>query len=398
MALRVRTPLLANPYVAPTIGSTSATVDLDFINGVYQVSGSSVALSAALASTGSLTTDANGLICDGSTKFNLTGTALTNALGRGVLVVEVAAGTDNHYIFGEIGTDSFANDVMVGVETTTSDFVFARVQNSGGETKSYDTVPFSTSTTYRAAMYLNGTAATFAAAWNGAHYWSPGLGLSSSPTDVYIGAGKNFGAFNLTGSVRRVFFVPQTADTPQSQLEAISVVGATTAPAGSVNTLSPGSGSLTITGQSPQLSMKLSPGSGALTISGQSPQLTMKLSPGTGSLAITGQTALIGGVTSVSPGTGTLTFTGQAPALTTFLSPGTSALTISGQSPQLRMSLSPGSGALTITGQLATVSIVVNGSNNLFPGSGTLTINGQAPLISGIRSLKSPTVRVRYLS
>lgn len=97
-------------------------------------------------------------------------------------------------------------------------------------------------------------------------------------------------------------------------------------------TVTPGAGSLTLTGYAPTVtatqSATASPGAGSLTLTGFAPTISTtqgaNVTPGTGALVITGYAPTVTVPTSVTvtPGTGSLTITGYAPTVDNGLSSG----------------------------------------------------------------------------
>jgi hypothetical protein len=146
--------------------------------------------------------------------------------------------------------------------------------------------------------------------------------------------------------------------------------------------LAPGAGSITLAGQTPVLATALAPGSGSITLAGQSPVLATALAPGSGSIALTGQAATvsISANQTLAPGSGSISLSGQTATVTATanntLAPGSGSITLAGQSPVLATALAPGVGSITLSGQTATVTVSVNVV--VAPGTGSIALTGQA--------------------
>lgn len=138
----------------------------------------------------------------------------------------------------------------------------------------------------------------------------------------------------------------------------------------------------------------LTPGVGSITITGYAPSVAqsnfVSLTPGAGSVAITGYAPAVtrGTTTSVLPGVGSIAFTGYAPTVTqsgaTNVTPGAGSLSLTGYAPTVAqtasISLVPGAGSVTITGHAPTV--LQAGPISISPGVGSLSITGYAPTIT----------------
>lgn len=111
--------------------------------------------------------------------------------------------------------------------------------------------------------------------------------------------------------------------------------------------------------------------------------VTTELSPATGTLTLTGQTPTLATTANVflTAATAALTFTGQTPTVLVDenLEPATAALTLSGQTPTAdvaaHVSLAPATGALDLTGYAPTVAATANVW--LAPTTGALTLTGK---------------------
>jgi hypothetical protein len=113
------------------------------------------------------------------------------------------------------------------------------------------------------------------------------------------------------------------------------------------------------------------------------------ITPTTGALSFTGQTPTVtnsGGATNTSrtPTAGALTFTGQQPVLTlTVASPGVGSMTFTGQAPSLLTNniRVPGVGSLSFTGAAPSVANS-GGSRSIAPGTGSLSLAGFFPTVA----------------
>jgi len=89
--------------------------------------------------------------------------------------------------------------------------------------------------------------------------------------------------------------------------------------AGGDVSLTPGVGSLTLTGQAPtiQVDLTVAPGLGTLTLTGLAATITASatVAPGAGSLVLTGMAATVAAAHEATPGAGSLILTGFAPSV-----------------------------------------------------------------------------------
>jgi hypothetical protein len=169
------------------------------------------------------------------------------------------------------------------------------------------------------------------------------------------------------------------------------------------NAIHPGTGSLTITGYAPTVTRTTASSYGVahsyVTRGSQSVVSWLNdglgvdpgaITPGTGSLAITGYAPTLVQTTNqaVAPGVGNLTITGYAPIVTRTanqsISPSVGNITITGHAPTLaqtaNQALAPGTGSLTITGHAPT--LVQTANQGVIPGTGSLAITGYAPVVA----------------
>jgi hypothetical protein len=138
----------------------------------------------------------------------------------------------------------------------------------------------------------------------------------------------------------------------------------------------------------------LTPGVGTLAITGFAPTVAQTanqaLTPSAGTLTLTGfaPTVAQGAAQAVTPDAGLLAFTGYAPTLTQSanqaLTPSTGTLTFTGFAPAVAQSanqaLSPNVGAVVLTGYAPTVEQA--GSLSLTPDAGSLALTGYAPNVA----------------
>jgi hypothetical protein len=136
--------------------------------------------------------------------------------------------------------------------------------------------------------------------------------------------------------------------------------------AGGDVSLTPGVGSLTLTGQAPtaRVDLTVAPGLGTLTLSGLAVTVTASATatPGAGSLTLTGLAATVTASATLAPNAGSLALTGLA-------------LTVSASH-----EAAPGAGSLALTGFAPSVS-ATGADVTVEPGTGSLTLAGYAPEI-----------------
>jgi hypothetical protein len=137
------------------------------------------------------------------------------------------------------------------------------------------------------------------------------------------------------------------------------------------NTLSPGAGSIALTGGTPTLSFSgsfsLAPGAGSITLTGGTPTVSLfdgTVSPGAGSIVLTPGTpvASYGGTISLAPAAGAIALTGGTPGVFTDTGipahPLPYSLTITGGTPTLGIVLAPGAGTIRLTTTAPGISLV----------------------------------------
>lgn len=138
----------------------------------------------------------------------------------------------------------------------------------------------------------------------------------------------------------------------------------------------------------------VSPGVGSVLVTGYAPTVVQTtnqiVAPDTGSLVITGHAPTVvrtSGQT-IAPGAGALTLTGNAPTVIRtahhIVAPGAGALTLTGHAPAVLqttgITVQPGVGALVLTGYAPTVARTAH--QIVKPAVGELTVTGYAPTIS----------------
>ena len=220
----------------------------------------------------------------------------------------------------------------------------------------------------------SGVIATFKAADGG----DP---ISAFQHDAFQGDAFQFGAIVSSGGV------DVTVTPGVGSLTLTGYAGTLTAD----SSATPGVQALAITGLAPTVSAAFSatPGVGSLTLTGLAPTVTAASSatPGVQALALTGLAPTVTGASSADPGPGSLTLTGFAPTLTADSSatPDVHALIITGYAPTVTASsgavdvtVTPGLGSLVLTGFAPTLSA----DASVTPDVGSLTLTGYAPTVS----------------
>ncbi len=173
------------------------------------------------------------------------------------------------------------------------------------------------------------------------------------------------------------------------------------AAAGGGTTLTPGTGTLTLTGQTPiRLENSIrQPATGTLTLTGRTPTLNsgMVIPTPVGTLTLTGYAPTLAqaGALSISVPKGQLTLEGTYPDLVFGPGPATGTLTLTGTVPTLRYATIPPTGALTLTGAAPGVFQAIVRQ----PATGTLTLTGYAPTLQTPTNLViSPATRALALT
>lgn len=123
-------------------------------------------------------------------------------------------------------------------------------------------------------------------------------------------------------------------------------------------------------------------------------QIELVLEVPAGALTFVGQTGYAIQDTPLTPATGSLSLTGQTPEIlataSVWLTPDAGALSFSGQVPLSSEGtvLQPGTGALTLTGAIPARTV---SDNRLFiPGTAALRLSGKAPSIGGAERRRRP--------
>jgi hypothetical protein len=172
---------------------------------------------------------------------------------------------------------------------------------------------------------------------------------------------------------------------------------------GGATNLTPGVGTLAITGFAPTVAQTanqaLTPSAGTLTLTGFAPTVAQPqaVTPDVGALTLTGFTPALDQTAnqSLTPTQGALTFTGFAPSLAQTanqsLLPAEGTLTLTGFAPTLAQpqAVTPSVGALAVTGYAPTLAQSAN--QTLTPNAGALTLTGFAPTVTVAAAAGSDT-------
>lgn len=170
---------------------------------------------------------------------------------------------------------------------------------------------------------------------------------------------------------------------------------------GGGTSVSPGAGSVTVSGQAPTVAQSanqsLTAGAGSVTLQGFAPTVAQSQSvdPGAGPLTISGFAPAVSQSASgaVAPDAGAVTLTGYAPSIAQpqTAAPGAGALTFTGYAPDVQQAsgVLPGAGSITITGQAPTVAQTA--AQSVAPGTGPLSITGYAPDIAQSGQPQAPS-------
>lgn len=167
---------------------------------------------------------------------------------------------------------------------------------------------------------------------------------------------------------------------------------------GGGTSLTPGAGSVTLTGPAPTVArtanQALTAGAGSLALTGPAPTVArtanQALTAGVGALTLTGFAPTVSQAagTSLTPGAGALTLTGSAPTVTRTanqaLIAAVGTLTLTGPVPTVartaNQAISVGLGSGALTGYAPTV-VQASASVSLVPNVGQLTLTGYAPSV-----------------
>lgn len=152
---------------------------------------------------------------------------------------------------------------------------------------------------------------------------------------------------------------------------------------GSSTTVTPGAGSMSLTGLAPGLVIpsQASPGAGSLTLTGFAPSIIKPsaVAPGAGALSLAGFAPTISTAVTVAAGAGSLSLTGLAPSISASwaVGPGAGSLSLTGHAPTISYNtpVSPGAGSLSLTGFAPTITY----DTTVTPGAGALALTGYAP-------------------
>ena len=184
-----------------------------------------------------------------------------------------------------------------------------------------------------------------------------------------------FQFYPSSGSTVQGTITPQVSTLPQGYIQ--SIFGAP-----SSVTLTPGAGSLTLTGLAPSIranDLAFTPNAGGLTLNSSAAQMGSGLFPPAGSLTLNGVTPTVrSNDLAFTPFSGSLQFrSGGAPLIQYNMFPPSGSLTLTGNAPSTGggLAFTPASGSLTLTGPAARIGF------GLFPPSGTLTLTGGIPML-----------------
>lgn len=140
-------------------------------------------------------------------------------------------------------------------------------------------------------------------------------------------------------------------------------------------TISPGKGSLVITGFAAILGIAVMADTGAMTIASQAPTLnfTINTAPGTGVLVLTGLPPVLN--SGVPVGQGQLTLNGFSPELNSRVLTGLGSVQLSSFSPSVGYGILSGQGSILINGFSPTIAV----STLIFPPLGAVFVSGFSP-------------------
>lgn len=237
------------------------------------------------------------------------------------------------------------------------------------------TVTFKSVTTTQADDLVLIAAGDFSGTVNGGTSWP-----NAAPTGFTLVSGASMsvdlGGFGITGGIAS-----------KAQATAGATGTATSTYSGGVDTFFV---ALTVAIKTaPSTGTTLTPGAGSLALSGKAPTVlfTTTLTPGAQALAISGKTPVVGVSLTLLPGAGALAISGKSPVLvfTNTLTPGAQALALSGKSPAVVYTFPSVSsnGALLGFGPIGSVPLGSVGASNLnvLPGAQALVITGKTPLL-----------------
>lgn len=184
----------------------------------------------------------------------------------------------------------------------------------------------------------------------------------------------------------------------------LSLTGATPSVALKIN-VAPTAGSLSLTGATPSVTTKtnVSPTAGSLSLAGSTPSVALKLNvaPTAGSLSVTGATPGVATKTNVNVTGGTVSLTGATPGVEV-VTPGVTAITVTAGSISLagatpavaiKLNVSPTAADLSITGATPSVNI----SKNISPTAGSISLAGATPAVA-LKLNVAPTAGTLALS
>lgn len=368
-------------------------------------------------------------LANGATGTTTDSATLSGVAAGSTLVAFVWDGSTNSGATFSV-SDAQGSYTVQGSQVTTTDFVTGAMyvlQNANSGSHTCTVTVTAGHSAFIVLCELTAPTSSAVAGTNQASQSSPGTGTDAiSSGSVAASASATLIAMSADTSVVDVSKAPATgtgfssqgtqADTVigSSRIETKSISGATAAtftavtgtdnfatlaiaifePSGGGTTVTPGAGSLTLTGQAPTAisPIILTPPAGALALVGQEPQLLKHLitAGDVGVLSYVGGDGLVGGLeppqnTQPQPSEGALVLAGQHPTVVATtggnvtVTPSAGALVLAGQTPTtlVSLSVSPGAGALALAGQAPSILVSLTAS----PGAGALTLAGQAPTL-----------------
>lgn len=235
-----------------------------------------------------------------------------------------------------------------------------------------------------------------------------GNGLAGNGTNSVSGTvsvdifGNSFDSSDWTIGCQHYASGGATSITPTTG--SLSLTGATPSVAIKLN-VSPTAGSLSITGATPTVTpiTNVSPTAGSLSLAGSTPSVALKLNvaPTAGSLSVTGETPSVATKTNVNVTGGTVSLTGATPGVEV-VTPGVTAITVTAGSISLagatpavaiKLNVSPTAADLSITGATPSVNI----SKNISPTAGSISLAGATPAVA-LKLNVAPTAGTLALS
>jgi hypothetical protein len=187
------------------------------------------------------------------------------------------------------------------------------------------------------------------------------------------------------------------ADAPQTvALTTFNTESSTAVGAGVNFTIQPGAASIQLNAYAPTLDTYLTPGAASVTVTGQTPTVSVTADktpqPGTSSITIAGQVPSIDATNpqTVTPGAGAVTVTGHAPTIQSvgnkWIQPPASVVTYTGQAPVIDTSTTyiryPAPATITVSGRAPTIGLPQSPA----PAAASIVVTGQAPVADAPQS------------